>query len=158
MSAVYAIFCKPAGKYYVGSTTRLATRLQAQRSALRMGKHACRELQADWERFGESAFDFVTLESVRDRADLSDREKYYISVLDCYKTMKVSNNNAYNGKTYVSDKMRAALALIQSGATAYSAAKSTGIAQSTISRSRIYRDWLAAQKKPELEKKKFRFE
>ena len=41
----------------------------------------------------------------------------------------------------VSKEMLDALELIKKGATPYAAAKAIGIEQSTISRSKIYREW-----------------
>lgn len=43
----------------------------------------------------------------------------------------------------VSQQMIDAMRLIRAGATAYAAAKAVGIAESTISRSRLYRAYLA---------------
>jgi hypothetical protein len=45
----------------------------------------------------------------------------------------------------VSAEMLRALELIKGGATPYRAAKETGLHESTISRSRLYRAWLAEQ-------------
>jgi len=47
----------------------------------------------------------------------------------------------------VSKEMLDALELIKKGATPYAAAKAIGIEQSTISRSKIYREWLKSQVK-----------
>ena len=46
-----------------------------------------------------------------------------------------------------SPKLIKALELIKSGSTPCAAAKEVGISPSTISRSRLYRDWLATKDK-----------
>tara|TARA_R110000822_G_scaffold301108_3_gene424826 strand:- start:1575 stop:1733 length:159 start_codon:yes stop_codon:yes gene_type:complete len=44
----------------------------------------------------------------------------------------------------ISPEMLKALELIKQGLTPYAAAKAVGIEQSTISRSRLYKDWIAS--------------
>jgi hypothetical protein len=46
----------------------------------------------------------------------------------------------------ISAEMLRALEMIKGGATPYAAAKACGIQQSTISRSKPYREWLAKSK------------
>lgn len=56
LSGVYAIRC-PAGAY-VGRTRDMRVRWANHRAVLRRGKHHSRRLQAAWDKYGESAFQF----------------------------------------------------------------------------------------------------
>lgn len=59
---VYAIRSIKNGKVYVGSSISLEQRKQTHFTALRKNRHYRRELQEDWNTFGESGFRFETLE------------------------------------------------------------------------------------------------
>jgi hypothetical protein len=55
---IYELFCKETGKSYVGSTSgTLGKRMREHRCLLKAGKHAEPELQADWDKYGEGAFE-----------------------------------------------------------------------------------------------------
>jgi len=70
---VYVIRCIETGWTYVGITDTAARRWLRHKSDLRQGRHACRRLQADWDRYGEAAFEFEVV-------DQGDREQQWILV------------------------------------------------------------------------------
>ncbi len=58
MVSFYELFCTATGKSYIGSTAgKLNKRMREHRCLLRAGKHSEPELQADWNRYGEAAFE-----------------------------------------------------------------------------------------------------
>lgn len=73
--AVYQILDIMTGARYVGSTTTTRKRWYEHRWALRRNEHANHALQAAWNKDGESAFRFQTLEMHADSAILLEREK-----------------------------------------------------------------------------------
>ena len=89
MVIVYALCCKPNGKAYIGSTRAehrrktgrpyhgLGKRLREHRCLLRADRHGVFELQQDWRRFGEDAFDIGELERVPDELIARRRAEEY---------------------------------------------------------------------------------
>lgn len=61
---VYSVCCRSTGRGYVGTSLDLCEDLDEHRAALAGGRHACPSMQADWDRHGEDAFDFVVLDEV----------------------------------------------------------------------------------------------
>lgn len=59
---VYAIRNTVDGKVLIGTSPNLPGILNRHRFTLEMGSHTNRALQADWNRFGEGAFAFETLD------------------------------------------------------------------------------------------------
>jgi len=62
-SAVYAIFCKKTGKYAIGETKNFKKRSQTHFEQLTTGVHPNQALQADFEKYGQSNFEFVLYRS-----------------------------------------------------------------------------------------------
>lgn len=59
MIVIYAIRCNLNGKIYIGCTAgKPEKRWREHRCLLRQGKHACKQLQADWITLGEKWFEF----------------------------------------------------------------------------------------------------
>jgi predicted GIY-YIG superfamily endonuclease len=61
-AGIYGIRHKPSGRMYVGGSTDITGRYTHHRFMLRRGAHKSHELQKLWDRDGEAAFEFVTLE------------------------------------------------------------------------------------------------
>lgn len=78
-AGIYAITCAVTGRFYVGSSRRLAARLSRHRRDLRAGKHHCIPLQRAWNKYGEAAFsiDILMVTTVTD--DLLVWEQDYLS-------------------------------------------------------------------------------
>jgi len=65
---------------YVGSTHRTVRKRQtAHRGQLRSGKHKNQHLQRAWNKYGESTFIFLVLESVLSPILLTEREQYWLN-------------------------------------------------------------------------------
>lgn len=77
---VYAIENTINGHRYVGSSVKLARRIQAHRRELIYGVHVSPILQRAWVKYGPGAFRVVVLEEIggNDRALLLAREQYYL--------------------------------------------------------------------------------
>lgn len=56
-------------KVFVDSSTNVPGKINRHTFSLKAGLHKSRELQADWNEFGEEAFEFETLEPVEPRDD-----------------------------------------------------------------------------------------
>ena len=60
-SGIYLIRNRASGAYYLGRAQSTSTRLSHHRSALRNRRHKNAHLQTAWDKYGEDAFEFVTL-------------------------------------------------------------------------------------------------
>jgi len=56
-------------KVFIDSSTNVPGKINRHTFALKAGLHASKALQADWNEFGENAFEFETLEPVEPRDD-----------------------------------------------------------------------------------------
>jgi group I intron endonuclease len=83
-AGVYAIVHVPTSRAYVGGTVNLIQRGRGHERHLLRGDHRNSLLQAAWTQDGPSAFEFVVLELVNDKADLLAREQYHIDRLAAY--------------------------------------------------------------------------
>jgi group I intron endonuclease len=81
ISGIYWIRNVINGKVYIGCAVNIASRLQAHRRGLRMGKHFNRHLQNAWNKYGEGNFSFEEVEKIED-ADLIEREAFWIDKFD----------------------------------------------------------------------------
>ena len=87
MITIYGVTCKPNGKHYVGSTkAKLGKRMREHRCLLRNGKHACAEMQSDWQQFGESNFAAVELEIFLYDESLPTRREAELKWMDHFKS------------------------------------------------------------------------
>lgn len=75
---VYKIVNLVNDKFYVGSTTNKKVRFREHRKQLRGSRHHCKHLQAAWNLYGESKFDFVVVEEVADSKDLAAAEDAWL--------------------------------------------------------------------------------
>lgn len=96
-SGIYAIRNKINGKAYIGSATKLTTRLNYHRSFLRRGKHANSKLQRAWDRYGADGFEFSIMEAVEDKGELAAREQHWIDALNSvdagYNIRRIATSN-----------------------------------------------------------------
>jgi hypothetical protein len=69
---VYQVRNTVNGRSLVGASTNLSAILNRHRAELRLGTHANRALQDDWNAFGAEAFEFQIL----DRLETPDRPDY----------------------------------------------------------------------------------
>jgi len=80
-SGIYGIRCLPTGKVYIGSAINFLVRWYNHKYLLDRGKHYNFILQAAWEKYGSSAFNFFIVELV-EAADLLKRETWHISAFN----------------------------------------------------------------------------
>lgn len=78
-ACVYCIKCLVNNKVYIGQTSRSISRMQEHIYALRGGKHRNKELQRDYNEYGESQFEYSVLDYCSDQATMDALEKSYIS-------------------------------------------------------------------------------
>ncbi len=71
-AGVYRVRNRVSGRSLVGSSVDLPSILNRQRAALRLGSHADRELQRDWNELGPDAFDFEALDTLPRPEDAPD--------------------------------------------------------------------------------------
>lgn len=79
-SGVYAITNRQNGHQYIGSAVDIRDRWGDHRRRLERGTHPSQALQRAWAKYGPDAFLFEVLEEVPDRANLLDREQYYLDL------------------------------------------------------------------------------
>jgi group I intron endonuclease len=63
----YAIVCKKNGRRYIGSAPNIRKRFREHLFLLKRGVHWNLNLQADWNKFGDSQFDFILIEFCKTR-------------------------------------------------------------------------------------------
>ena len=76
-SGIYAIICRVNGKKYYGSTRNFPKRKREHWCTLRRNYHRNIHLQRAWNKYGESAFDFIIVQRVP-VARLSEVEDTYL--------------------------------------------------------------------------------
>ena len=96
---IYALEFNPTKKLYIGSTTRVRERYKRHLEDLRNGKHKSRELQADYNKYGEdfSIYILEEIENGRKRVHWGTRE-ISLSRAKEYEWMQKydTTNNGYN--------------------------------------------------------------
>lgn len=81
-SGVYEIRCTVTNKLYIGSSVDIKYRWTQHRARLKEGRHRNTHLQAAWNKYGESAFQFTVLQYV-ERSDLLRIEQEWIERTHC---------------------------------------------------------------------------
>jgi hypothetical protein len=66
-AGVYRVVNKQTDRSLVGSSINLPAILNRHRADLKMGSHRNRDLQRDWDEFGEGAFAFEVLDTLTPR-------------------------------------------------------------------------------------------
>lgn len=84
-SGIYKITNTYSGKIYIGSSRNVFKRMTEHKSLLRRGAHVNKELQKDWNNYGESVFDFSVAE-LAEIGKLGQKEFEYIKLFSkkCY--------------------------------------------------------------------------
>ena len=83
MSGIYFIINFENGKYYVGSASNLNRRWCEHQRKLNAGNHPNKHLQHAWNIYGEIAFQFAIVESVKDENQLLEIEQKWINASNC---------------------------------------------------------------------------
>lgn len=92
VTGIYKIVNTANGKFYIGSSVRVESRILKHLSFLRRGNHNNRHLQSAFALYGEGAFDFMLLE-VCGKDDLLVREQHYMDTLNPeYNICRVAGN------------------------------------------------------------------
>ena len=79
ISGVYKIVNKTNGKYYTGSSKNINERWKIHKRGLRGNRHYNVHLQSAWNKYGETAFNFVVVETA-DEKDLLMLEQRYLDI------------------------------------------------------------------------------
>lgn len=90
---VYCIRNTKTSKKYIGCTSmNFGDRRDCHFASLRNGYHYNKEMQSDFDKYGEDSFVFEIIEKIDsdDESIYEEREKYWIQKLDTF-------NNGYNG-------------------------------------------------------------
>lgn len=77
---VYVIRHVSSGRCYVGASKDITNRYTHHRYMLRRGKHKTADLQELWDKCGEGAFEFETVEACLP-SELRDREQHWMDVM-----------------------------------------------------------------------------
>ncbi len=81
MVSFYELYCTATGKSYVGSTAgKLTKRMREHRCLLRAGKHSEPELQADWNKYGEKAFEMLFMLGLTNPS-IETRRQYELTLM-----------------------------------------------------------------------------
>ena len=66
---VYQIKNKRNGKLLIGSSTNLKAIWNRHRTQLNFGSHPNKELQSEWNKYGEESFEHEILEEIKEKDD-----------------------------------------------------------------------------------------
>ena len=116
-SGIYKILNKVNGKFYIGSSYNLVRRNGDHFYKLNKGSHANKHLQAAYDKYCSSSFEFIILEFC-EATVLIEREQHWINITDCinpkigYNKRKIADSN-FGIKA--SDETRAKLSASQKG-------------------------------------------
>lgn len=86
MKCVYKIINTVTNKCYIGSTKNFKKRMLDHKSGLKRGRHYNINLQTAWDKYGEKAFAFTSIEECE---NYREREDYYLNKADI-------KNDTYN--------------------------------------------------------------
>ena len=76
-SGIYAIICKVTNKPRIGQASEIDKRWSQYRAELRGNKFGVKELQEDWNKYGEENFEYIIIEKCPQKK-LKELENYYI--------------------------------------------------------------------------------
>lgn len=95
---VFQIRNKTNGKVFIDSSNNIPGKINRHTFALKAGQHASKPLQADWNQFGESAFEFETVEPLEPREDPNYDYKSDLATLEDLWIEKIQpfEDNGYN--------------------------------------------------------------
>ena len=95
---VFQIRNKTNDRVFVDSSTNIPGKINRHSFALKMGSHASKSLQTEWNELGESAFEFETIEPVEPRDDAnSDYKADLITLEDLWlEKLEPYNERGYN--------------------------------------------------------------
>lgn len=104
---IYKIVNNVNNKVYIGQTRKPANlRFNNHKYDLRKGTHFNSHLQRSWNKYGESAFDFIIIEE--EVVDLDSREIFWISYFDSANSQKGFNRHlGGSSNRVISDSTRA---------------------------------------------------
>lgn len=80
ISGIYHIYNFYTNKIYIGSAINFNKRFTNHKNKLISNKHPNKNLQSDWNTYGEGAFKFKIIELVEDKTKLFEKEKYHIDL------------------------------------------------------------------------------
>lgn len=94
LSGIYKITNTVNGKFYIGSSSYIKSRLSVHKHNLIKSNHENSYLQRAWNKYGSSKFTFEAIEIVNDVSNLIIREQFWLDSTECYK-----RNIGYNIRT-----------------------------------------------------------
>jgi len=94
---VFQIRNKINDKVFIDSSNNIPGKINRHKFALNAGQHASKALQADWNEFGESAFEFETIEPVEPR---EDQNYDYRSDLETLEDLWLEKVQPFDAKGY----------------------------------------------------------
>lgn len=99
---VFQIRNKVNERVFIDSSTNIPGKINRHAFALNAGQHASKSLQADWNEFGSSAFEFETVEPLEPR---DDQNYDYKSDLDTLEELWLEKLQPFDDKGYNERKM-----------------------------------------------------
>ena len=98
---MYCLYCIENyinGKIYIGQAKILRRRINHHIRDLNNNEHYNKHLQNSWNKYGERSFIFTKLtDSIYNKEDINELEKYYIKLTKCY-DMNFGYNLTYGGE------------------------------------------------------------
>ena len=111
LPGIYMILCLANNKRYYGESNNVSSRLSQHKSRLRLGEHEVKEMQRDFNLYGEASFEFSCL-FINKNMTREDRLKMEAELIGkfnslCYnkfdKTDHKGENNPFWNKTHTAE-------------------------------------------------------
>lgn len=115
-AGIYKIVNEITGQLYIGSAINLVSRKYRHLNSLRKNAHENKRLQNSFNKYGEAAFSWETLQVIHDLASLIAIEQTFIDELQPY--FNICKHAGSRLGTLHSDETKAAIALAKTGKTA----------------------------------------
>lgn len=91
--SIYTIKCIPNNKVYVGSSKNIKSRLTKHKRELEYNCHYCKQMQSDFNYYGESCFEFKIIQE----CEINDRRIYEMNAINKLKmSHEIYNTNTWD--------------------------------------------------------------
>ncbi|MFV0519048.1 MAG: GIY-YIG nuclease family protein [Lachnospirales bacterium] len=79
---VYSFYCKVIKKHYIGYSQNTKATLNSYTFRLNANNHSCKELQDDWNKYGEDSFEVKVLENLEYDKEDDNKSDYTLDLTE----------------------------------------------------------------------------
>lgn len=78
---IYKISCRKNGRVYIGETTNIERRWEQHKRLLKNHKHGNKQLQGDWNKYGEESFIFEEIDTFETDKEYKGYSKFLLGIV-----------------------------------------------------------------------------